>query len=102
MSDLTHVERLPLTRLSMLPGFLYPDGSPRVIAYSIYGTLFFGPSTQARPCSTQRWRIGSGDPRTASSGELDTTALEGLESLCKTSNQGCALIRAISTSSPPR
>jgi len=94
MSNLTHVERLPLTELSMLPGFLYPDGSPRVIAYSIYGTLFFGAIHKLETLL---------DPAVAHPEvvilelhhlvSLDTTALEGLESLCKDlSNQGCALI----------
>jgi SulP family sulfate permease len=94
MSNLTRVERLPLAELSMLPGFLYPDGSPRVVAYSIYGTLFFGAIHKLETLL---------DPAQAHPEvvilelhhlvNLDTTALEGLENLCKNLHKhGCALI----------
>jgi len=94
MSNLTRIERLPLAELSMLPGFLYPDGSPRVIAYSIYGTLFFGAINKLETLLDPAQR----HPEVVILEmlhlvNLDTTGLEGLESLCKNLHKrGCALI----------
>ncbi len=94
MSDLTRVERLPLTELSMMPGFLYPDGSPRVVAYSLYGTLFFGAihklETLLDPAQRHPEVVILDMHHLVN---LDTTGLEGLESLCKNMHKkGCALI----------
>ncbi|WP_374243536.1 SulP family inorganic anion transporter [Zoogloea sp.] len=94
MSNLTRIERLPLTELSMLPNFLYPDGSPRVVAYSIYGTLFFGAinklETLLDPAQRHPEVVILELNHLVS---LDTTGLEGLESLCKNLHKhGCALL----------
>ncbi|WP_374265423.1 SulP family inorganic anion transporter [Zoogloea sp.] len=94
MSNLTRIERLPLAELAMLPGFLHPDGSPRVMAYSIYGTLFFGAINKLETLLDPAQR----HPEVVILElnhlvNLDTTGLEGLESLCKTLHKrGCALI----------
>lgn len=94
MSNLTRIERLPLAELSMLPGFLYPDGSPRVVAYSIYGTLFFGAinklETLLDPAQRHPEVVILELNHLVS---LDTTGLEGLENLCKNLHKrGCALL----------
>ncbi|MBK7846696.1 MAG: STAS domain-containing protein [Zoogloea sp.] len=94
MSDLTRVERLPLSELSMIPDFLYPDGSPRVVAYSLYGTLFFGAihklETLLDPAERHPEVVILDMHHLVN---LDTTGLEGLESLCKNLHKhGCALI----------
>ena len=94
MSNLTRIERLPLAELSMLPGFLYPDGSPRVVAYSIYGTLFFGAinklETLLDPAERHPEVVILELNHLVS---LDTTGLEGLESLSKSLHKrGCALL----------
>lgn len=94
MSELTRVERLPLGELSMLPDFLYPDGTPRVVAYSLYGTLFFGAIHKLEALLDPAER----HPEVVILEmhhlvNLDTTGLEGLESLCKNLHKrGCALI----------
>lgn len=94
MSNLTRIERLPLTELSMLPGFLYPDGSPRVVTYSIYGTLFFGAINKLETLLDPKQR----HPEVVILElnhlvSLDTTGLEGLESLSKSLHKrGCALL----------
>ncbi len=94
MSNLTRIERLPLAELSMLPGFLYPDGSPRVMAYSIYGTLFFGAINKLETLLDPALR----HPEVVILElnhlvNLDTTGLEGLESLARNLHKrGCALI----------
>ncbi len=94
MSELTRVERLPLSELSMIPDFLYPDGSPRVVAYSLYGTLFFGAihklETLLDPAERHPEVVILDMHHLVN---LDTTGLEGLESLCKNLHKrGCALI----------
>jgi SulP family sulfate permease len=94
MSDLTRVERLPLSELSMLPEFLYPDGSPRVVAYSLYGSLFFGAihklETLLDPVHRHPEIVILEMQHLVS---LDTTGLEGLESLSKNLHKkGCILI----------
>ncbi|MBS0368663.1 MAG: STAS domain-containing protein [Proteobacteria bacterium] len=94
MSDLTRVERRPLGELAMLPQFLYPDGTPRVVAYSLYGSLFFGAihKLEALLAPAERHpEIVILEMQHLVS--LDTTGLEGLESLCKNLHKrGCALI----------
>lgn len=94
MSELTRVERLPLTELSMLPGFLYPDGSPRVVAYSLYGTLFFAAihklETLLDPAQRHPEVLILDMHHLVN---LDTTGLEGLENLCRNLHRkGCVLI----------
>ncbi len=94
MSDLTRVERLPLAELSMMPGFLYPDGAPRVVAYSVYGSLFFGAIHKLEalldPAEIHPEVVILEMQHLLS---MDTTGMEGLESLCKNLHKrGCALI----------
>ncbi len=94
MSDLTRVERMPLTELAMLPEFLYPDGSPRVVAYSLYGSLFFGAihklETLLDPAQRHPEVLILEMQHLIN---LDTTGLEGLESLCHNLHKkGCVLI----------
>lgn len=94
MSDLTRVERLPLAELSMMPGFLNPDGAPRVVAYSVYGSLFFGAIHKLEalldPAEIHPEVVILEMQHLLS---MDTTGMEGLESLCKNLHKrGCALI----------
>ena len=94
MSDLTRVERLPLAELAMLPGFLNPDGAPRVVAYSVYGSLFFGAIHKLEalldPAEIHPEVVILEMQHLLS---MDTTGMEGLESLCKNLHKrGCALI----------
>ncbi|MDD3325879.1 MAG: sulfate permease [Zoogloea sp.] len=94
MSDLTRVERLPLAELSMMPGFLHPDGAPRVVAYSVYGSLFFGAIHKLEalldPAENHPEVVILEMQHLLS---MDTTGMEGLESLCKNLHKrGCALI----------
>ncbi|HXE37148.1 MAG TPA: SulP family inorganic anion transporter, partial [Azonexus sp.] len=42
MSELTRVERRHLREEASEPQFLYPDGSMRVAAWQLFGSLFFG------------------------------------------------------------
>ena len=42
MSELTRIERLPLAEEARDPHFLHPDGSMRVAAWQLFGSLFFG------------------------------------------------------------
>ena len=51
-----HRTRLPLTELSMLPGFLYPDGSPRWWPTPSTAPCSSAPSTNWKPCSTRQRR----------------------------------------------
>lgn len=94
MSNLTRVERLPLGELRMMPGFLYADGTPRVVAYSLYGSLFFGAIHKLEallaPAENHPEVVILEMQHLVS---LDTTGLEGLEGLCKNLHKGgCALI----------
>ena len=94
MSDLTRVEREPLPELTLLPHFLYPDGSPWVVAYALYGSLFFGAihklETLLDPAERHPEVVILDMLHLVN---LDTTGLEGLESLCKNLHRkGCALL----------
>ncbi|AVR88492.1 SulP family inorganic anion transporter [Thauera aromatica] len=42
MSDLTRIERIPLEEHYGVEALTRADGSPRILAYSLFGSLFFG------------------------------------------------------------
>ncbi|MBL8448250.1 MAG: sulfate permease [Zoogloeaceae bacterium] len=42
MSDLTGIERVPLEDFYGVEALSRPDGSPRILAFRVFGTLFFG------------------------------------------------------------
>jgi len=42
MSDLTRIERLPLEDFYGVEALARPDGTPRILAYRLTGSLFFG------------------------------------------------------------
>ncbi|MBL8438605.1 MAG: sulfate permease [Zoogloeaceae bacterium] len=42
MSDLTRIERVPLEDFYGVEALSRPDGSPRILAFRVFGTLFFG------------------------------------------------------------
>ena len=94
MSELTRIERLALDAASEDPRFLYPDGSLRVAAWRIYGSLFFGAVNKLEELLDPR----AGHPEVVILDlrqlvQLDTTGLEGLESLRdKLQKRGCTLI----------
>jgi SulP family sulfate permease len=94
MSELTRIERLPLDEEAQEPRFLYPDGTMRVAAWQLYGSLFFGAVNKLEELLDPR----AGHPEVvildmARLVQLDTTGLEGLESLRdKLQKRGCTLI----------
>ena len=94
MSELTHIERLRLSEEADEPAFLYPDGTMRVAAWQIYGSLFFGAVNKLEELLDP----AAGHPEVvildaARLIQLDTTGLEGLESLYdKLHKRGCRLI----------
>jgi SulP family sulfate permease len=42
MSDLTGIERIPLEDFYGVEALSRPDGSPRILAFRVFGSLFFG------------------------------------------------------------
>ncbi len=94
MSELTTIERLPLSEEADDPTFLYPDGSMRVAAWKLYGSLFFGAVNKLEELldpSAGHPEVVILDMRLLI--QLDTTGLEGLENLRdKLAKRGCKLI----------
>ncbi len=94
MSDLTRIERLPLHAEAEDPLFLYPDGSMRVAAWRLFGSLFFGSINKLEALLDPH----EGHPEVvildmAQLIQLDTTGLEGLEILHdKLAKRGCKLV----------
>ncbi len=94
MSELTKIERLPLAEEAHEPQFLYPDGTMRVAAWQLFGSLFFGAVNKLEELLDPR----EGHPEVvildmARLIQLDTTGLEGLENLLdKLKKRGCTLI----------
>ena len=94
MSELTRIERLPLDEEAGEPRFLYPDGTMRVAAWQLYGSLFFGAVNKLEELLDPQ----AGHPEVVILDmtrlvQLDTTGLEGLENLRdKLQKRGCALI----------
>ena len=94
MSDLTRIERLPLHGETDKPHFLYPDGTMRVAAWRMYGSLFFGAVNKLEELLDP----ATGHPEVVILDanrliQLDTTGLEGLENLLdKLSKRGCKLL----------
>jgi sulfate permease, SulP family len=94
MSELTRIERLALDNEASEPRFLYPDGSMRVAAWQLFGSLFFGAVNKLEELLDPR----VGHPEVVILDmtrliQLDTTGLEGLENLRdKLAKRGCTLI----------
>jgi sulfate permease, SulP family len=94
MSELTHIERIPLTEQALEPCFRYPDGSMRVAAWQLYGSLFFGAINKLEALLDPQ----AGHPEVVILDmsdliQLDTSGLEGLESLeAKLHKRGCTLL----------
>lgn len=94
MSELTRIERLPLAEEAEEPQFLYPDGTMRVAAWQLFGSLFFGAVNKLEELLDPR----EGHPEVvildmARLIQLDTTGLEGLENLLdKLKKRGCTLL----------
>ncbi|WP_434513671.1 SulP family inorganic anion transporter [Dechloromonas sp. ARDL1] len=94
MSELTRVERRPLREEASEPRFLYPDGSMRVTAWQLFGSLFFGAVNKLEALLDP----AAGHPEVvildmAQLIQLDTTGLEGLENLLdKLKKRGCTLL----------
>ncbi|MCP5267413.1 MAG: STAS domain-containing protein [Zoogloeaceae bacterium] len=94
MSELTRIARLPLDEEAEEPRFLYPDGSMRVAAWQLYGSLFFGAVNKLEelldPCTGHPEVVILDMTRLV---QLDTTGLEGLENLReKLAKRGCTLV----------
>jgi len=94
MSELTHVERRPLREEAGGPRFLRPDGTMRVAAWQLFGSLFFGAVNKLEalldPAAEQPEILILDMTRLI---QLDTTGLEGLDRLLdKLGKRGCALL----------
>jgi len=94
MSELTKIDRLPLSEEAQEPQFLYPDGTMRVAAWQMFGSLFFGAVNKLEELLDPR----EGHPEVVILDmtrliQLDTTGLEGLENLRdKLAKRGCTLL----------
>ncbi len=94
MSELTRIERRPLREEASEPRFLYPDGTMRVTAWQLFGSLFFGAVNKLEELLDP----AAGHPEVVILDmtrliQLDTTGLEGLENLRdKLHKRGCTLI----------
>jgi SulP family sulfate permease len=94
MSELTRIERLPLDEAAQEPELLYPDGTLRVAAWQMFGSLFFGAVNKLEELLDPR----AGHPEIVILDmtrlvQLDTTGLEGLENLRdKLEKRGCTLM----------
>ena len=94
MSELTRIERLPLTEEADEPAFRYPDGSMRVTAWKLFGSLFFGAVNKLEELLDP----AAGHPEVVILDmtrliQLDTTGLEGLENLLdQLQKRGCKLL----------
>jgi len=94
MSALTRIERLPLDEEASEPRFIYPDGTMRVAAWQLYGSLFFGAVNKLEelldPVAGHPEVVILDMTRLV---QLDTTGLEGLESLLhKLQKRHCSLL----------
>lgn len=94
MSELTRIERRHLREEATEPKFLYPDGTMRVAAWQLFGSLFFGAVNKLEVLLDPT----AGHPEIVILDmtqliQLDTTGLEGLESLLdKLRKRGCTLL----------
>ncbi len=94
MSELTRIERRPLREEASEPRFLYPDGTMRVTAWQLFGSLFFGAVNKLEELLDP----AAGHPEVVILDmtrliQLDTTGLEGLENLRdKLAKRGCTLL----------
>ncbi len=94
MSELTRIERRALPELADEPRCQYPDGSLRVAAWEVFGSLFFGAVNKLEDLLDPR----AGHPEVVILDvtrlvQLDTTGLEGLENLReKLHMRGCTLL----------
>jgi len=94
MSELTRIERRPLREEASEPQFLYPDGTMRVAAWQLFGSLFFGAVNKLEALLDP----AAGHPEVVILDmtqliQLDTTGLEGLENLLdQLKKRGCTLL----------
>lgn len=94
MSELTRIERMPLDDRSGDPKYQYADGTMRVAAWRLFGSLFFGAVNKLEELLDPR----VGHPEIVILDmtrlvQLDTTGLEGLESLLqKLKSRDCTLM----------
>lgn len=94
MSELTRIERRALPEFADEPRCQYPDGSLRVAAWEVFGSLFFGAVNKLEdlldPCAGHPEVVILDVTRLV---QLDTTGLEGLENLReKLHTRGCTLL----------
>lgn len=94
MSELTRIERVNLAEEAQDPRMLYPDGTLRVAAWQLLGSLFFGAVNKLEELLDP----GAGHPEIVILDmhrlvQLDTTGLEGLENLHEQlARRGCTLL----------
>ena len=81
MSELTCIERRPLREAASEPQFLYPDGTMRVAAWKLFGSLFFGAVNKLEELGPCGGAPGNRHPRHEPTYPTRHHRPEGLESL---------------------
>jgi SulP family sulfate permease len=92
ISDLTRIEAIPLANTS--PERYTPDGKPRIVAWRLYGALFFGATPKLESLMEEHAELPEFlilDTQTMI--QLDSTGLDALENLHgKLAKQGATLM----------
>ena len=92
MSDLTRVERLPSPSFRWCRTSCTRMVSQRVVAYSLYGTLFFGAIHKLETLLDPAERHPSRDPRRTTWSTWTPPALKAWKASANPCKRGCALI----------
>ncbi|WP_332671564.1 SulP family inorganic anion transporter [Aromatoleum sp.] len=85
MSDLTRIERIPLEDHYGVEALSRPDGTPRILAYGVFGSLFFGAANKLEDLMLMQ----DGHPDVVILDlekviNIDTTGLDALQTLHRT------------------
>lgn len=102
MSDLTRIERIPLEEHYGVEALTRKDGSPRILAYSLFGSLFFGAANKLE--NLLLMQHGHPDVVILDMGKvinIDTTGLDILQTLNRNlKKRGATLILCALNSQP--
>lgn len=102
MSDLTRVERIPLEEHYGVEALTREDGTPRILAYSLFGSLFFGAANKLE--NLLLMQHGHPDVVILDMGKvinIDTTGLDILQTLNRNlKKRGATLILCALNSQP--
>ena len=85
MSDLTRIERVPLEDYYGVEALSRPDGTPRILAYRVFGSLFFGAANKLE--NLLLMQDGHPDVDILDMDKvisIDTTGLDALQTLHRT------------------